>query len=107
MALFPGIEFTDLSMFVAYSNLSGTIFGFHKGQVRAHLEKGIYKHYSIKKKLALNLWLTHIIQHNHLVLCYHQLSLELTKDYRKECSHDSHNMVIENKQILKVFLRWN
>lgn len=37
-------------MFVAYSSLSGTIFGFHEGRVCACREKGIYKFYSIKKK---------------------------------------------------------
>lgn len=91
-------------MFVAYSNLSGTTFSFHEGWVCAHLEKGIYTFYSIKKKLALNLRPTHIIQHNNIVLCYHQLSLKLTKDYQKESSHDSYNMVTENKQkYLKFF----
>jgi len=91
-------------MFVAYPNLSEIIFGFHKGSVCAHLEKGIYKFYSIMKKLALNLCVIHLIQNN-IVLRYHQLPLQLTRDYQKESSHDSYNTVTENKQkYLQFFL---
>lgn len=61
------------------------------------LKKLIYKFYSITKKLVVNLCLTRIIQRNNIVLYYHELSLEQTKNYQKESSHDSYKMVIENK----------